>query len=108
MARQYRIKRTEDRTYSLVGDAARNALGSGLKVAGSVMKSAPVRFAGGLLGARTIGKVVGSALGMPLLGSVAGYAVGRAMTKGAGQAVKNYGAGMKTFSLRRVGTDGRI
>ena len=107
MAR-YRIKRTEDRTYSLVGDAARNTLGSGLSAVGSVMKSVPGRVAGGIIGAGTIGKAIGSALGAPLTGRVLGYFAGKAMTKGLGKTIKNYGAGMRSFSIRRVDKDDRI
>ncbi len=73
-----------------VGDALKNTAGGVLEGAGKVATSGIGKFAGGVAGAK-----IGASLG-GIPGAVLGYVAGKALTKGAGEGLKDAGQDLRT------------
>lgn len=102
MAR-YRLKRKTFGVIEAAGNTLGNTAGGIMKGVGSAADSNIGRFAGGILGAGTIGSTVGYMLGggplAKLAGLGAGYVAGKAITGGVGKGLKTAGQNLQDRSM---------
>lgn len=95
---KYRLKRKTFGVIEAAGNTLGNTAGGLMKGVGSIADSKIGRFAGGVIGARTIGHALGAMTGMPLLGTVGGYIAGKAITGGVGSGLKEAGQSLQDRS----------
>ncbi len=96
---KYRLKRKTFGVIEAAGNTLGNTAGGLMKGVGSAADSKIGRFAGGVIGAGTIGKTLGMMTGMPLLGTVGGYIAGKAITGGVGKGLKDAGQSLQDRSV---------
>ena len=95
---KYRLKRKTFGVIEAAGNTLGNTAGGLMKGVGAAADSKVGRFAGGVLGAGTLGHTIGSLTGMPLLGTVGGYIAGKAITGGVGKGLKDAGQSLQDRS----------
>lgn len=96
---KYRLKRKTFGVIEAAGNTLGNTAGGLMKGVGAAADSKIGRFAGGVIGAGTLGQTIGSLTGMPLLGTVGGYIAGKAITGGVGKGLKDAGQSLQDRSV---------
>ena len=95
----YRIKRKTFGVIEAAGNTLGNTAGGLMKGVGTAADSKIGKFAGGVIGAGTIGRTLGNMTGMPLLGTIGGYVAGKAITGGIGKGLKDAGQSLQDRSV---------
>jgi hypothetical protein len=95
----YRIKRKTFGVIEAAGNTLGNTAGGLMKGVGTAADSKIGKFAGGVIGAGTIGRTLGNMTGMPLLGTIGGYVAGKAITGGIGRGLKDAGQSLQDRSV---------
>ena len=96
---KYRLKRKTFGVIEAAGNTLGNTAGGLMKGVGAAADSKIGRFAGGVIGAQTIGHTLGALTGMPLLGTFGGYIAGKAITGGVGKGLKDAGQSLQDRSV---------
>ena len=96
---KYRLKRKTFGVIEAAGNTLGNTVGGLMKGVGAAADSKIGRFAGGVVGANTIGRTISYMTGgHPILGAIGGYIAGKAITGGVGKGLKEAGQNLQDRS----------